>query len=106
MRELKDEREAEALFEASEAVLLKHGAHCSISAGAREEIAAFQEAHPQTEVFAVEVTARRDLSDQLATRLGVRHESPQVFVLRRGAVTWQATHHDITAEALAQHTGG
>ncbi|MEJ7809570.1 MAG: bacillithiol system redox-active protein YtxJ [Gemmatimonadaceae bacterium] len=106
MHELKDERGADALFEASEAVLLKHGAHCIISAGAREEIAAFEEAHPRTEVFAVEVTGQRDLSDQLATRLGVRHQSPQVFVLRRGAVTWHATHHDITAEALEEHTGG
>ena len=106
MRDLKDEREADALFDAHEAVLLKHGAHCVISAAARAEVAAFQQARPGAEVFAVEVTGRRELSEWLAQRLGVPHQSPQALVLRRGAVAWHAAHHEITADALAAQTRG
>ena len=101
MRDLTDRRGVDALFEEPEAVLLKHGAHCPISAGARHELAAFEAQRPQVPVFAVEVTTRRELSDYLAERLGVLHESPQAFIVRRGEVAWHAAHYDITARALA-----
>jgi bacillithiol system protein YtxJ len=83
------------------AVLLKHGATCPISAAGREAVARFAEAHPEVPVYRVEVTANRALSDLVAERFGVAHESPQAFVLRGGRPAWRAEHFDITPEALA-----
>jgi bacillithiol system protein YtxJ len=42
------------------------------------------------------------VSQQIAARSGVEHESPQIIVFQRGAVVWNASHHDITAEALTR----
>ena len=40
---------------------------------------------------------------------GVRHESPQVLLLREGRAAWHASHRGITGErvraALAEHAG-
>jgi bacillithiol system protein YtxJ len=86
------------------AILLKHGATCPISSRARDEVAAFAEAHPDVPIFELEVTGNRELSAQVASQLGVTHQSPQVFVLRDGKVTWHAEHYDITARSLASQT--
>jgi bacillithiol system protein YtxJ len=42
------------------------------------------------------------MSQQIAARSGIEHESPQIIVFRRGVVVWSASHDDITAEALAR----
>ncbi|MDF1504411.1 bacillithiol system redox-active protein YtxJ [Roseisolibacter sp. H3M3-2] len=100
MRDLTTEAEADAPFREATCVLLKHGAHCPISRAARAELEAFAERHPDVPVYRVEVTEHRALSDALAARLGVEHQSPQAFVLRDGAPAWHAAHFDITADGL------
>jgi bacillithiol system protein YtxJ len=52
------------------------------------------------EVALVEVQRARALSGEIESRLGVAHESPQVLVLRNGEVAWNASHFNITADAV------
>lgn len=100
MRDVNTMEELEAALAEREVVLLKHGASCPISRAARRELAEFCSANPQAQVCSVEVTGRRALSDEIARRLGIRHASPQLFLLRDGAVAWQATHFEISAREL------
>lgn len=62
---------------------------------------AFALAHPAVPIYLLDVVTRRVLSGQLAARLAVRHESPQVILLRPGAICWTGSHHQITAAQLA-----
>lgn len=106
MQELTNEHDLDALLRAPDhVVLLKHGAHCPISAGARESLGEFCRDHPDVPVYGVEVTGRRELSDLVAERLGVPHQSPQLLVLRGGRPVWRAEHFAITPEAIAAHVG-
>jgi bacillithiol system protein YtxJ len=82
-------------------VLFKHSLTCPISARAYNEMAEFPD-----EVALIEVQRARDLSSEVARRLGVAHESPQVIVLRNGEVIWSASHFDITAKAVAEAVHG
>jgi bacillithiol system protein YtxJ len=66
------------------------------------EVEAFLRRHPHVPAYLVDVRAHRPVSQQIAVRSGVEHESPQIIVLQRGAVVWNASHDDITAEALAR----
>jgi thioredoxin 1 len=103
MQDLMSPTDVDAALGAPDAVLLKHGAHCPISAAARDALAEFAAEHPEVPVYGVEVTGHRALSDGLAERLGVAHESPQVFVLRGGCPVWHAEHFAITPDAVAAH---
>jgi bacillithiol system protein YtxJ len=98
MRDLTSLDAADAAMQEPTAVLLKHGLHCPISGAAREELADFAARHPEVPVYGVEVTGNRALSEELAKRLGVPHQSPQAFVLRGGRPVWYAEHFDITAQ--------
>lgn len=106
MHDLTTPTELDAALDAPEAVLLKHGARCPISAAARDALTEFAAEHPDVPVYGVEVTGHRALSDQVAERLGVAHESPQAFVLRDGRPVWHAEHFAITPDAVAAHLGG
>jgi bacillithiol system protein YtxJ len=105
MQDVRSAEDLEAALATPGAVLLKHGAACGISAAARAALAAFSAEHPDVRVYGVEVTGHRALSDLVAERLAVPHESPQVFVLRGGRPVWHAAHYDITPEAVAAHVG-
>jgi bacillithiol system protein YtxJ len=76
-------------------VIFKHSNTCPISSGAYNEIE-----EVTIPVSLVVVQQARDLSSEIATRTGVRHESPQVLMLRNGAVVYSASHWNITAKGL------
>jgi bacillithiol system protein YtxJ len=76
-------------------VLLKHSATCSISTDVYQAVAAFA-----GDIAVVVVQTARPLSNEIAARTGVRHESPQAIVLRRGRAVWHKSHYDITADGL------
>jgi len=78
-------------------VIFKHSNACPISAMAYQRM---QEAATGAALLVVQRS--RELSRQVEARTGVRHESPQVLVLRRGQPVWTASHFDITAEAVEQ----
>ena len=69
----------------------------------RGEVETFLRQQPNLTAFTVDVRAQRPLSQQIAARSGVEHESPQIIVLRRGVPIWSVSHYDITAEALVRH---
>jgi bacillithiol system protein YtxJ len=80
----------------SEPVLIfKHSTACPISAAAYGQMRQLGR-----EVPIVVVQQSREVSREVETRTGVRHESPQALVIRDGQVVWSATHFDVTADAV------
>jgi bacillithiol system protein YtxJ len=78
-------------------VVFKHSNSCPISAAAYREMQQLED-----EVVLVEVQKARQLSRDLADRTGIRHESPQVIVLRNGKAVWNASHYRVNAREVAK----
>ena len=78
-------------------VIFKHSLTCPISAAAYDQMSRYA-----GEVALIEVQVARQLSNEVENRLGVPHESPQVIVLNKGQVAWNASHFKITAEAVTE----
>lgn len=85
-------------------LLLKHSTACGISARAHAEFCSLAERWAGREdgpAFAlVRVIEERPLSQLLAARLGVPHQSPQAIVIRQGRAVWHDSHYGVTAAAL------
>jgi bacillithiol system protein YtxJ len=76
-------------------ILFKHSLTCPISS------AAYQEMERLThEVSLIVMQRSRDTSAEIERRTGIRHESPQVIIVRNGAAVWNASHWSITAKAV------
>lgn len=85
------------------AVLFKHSTRCPISARANEEMSRVaEEFEPQgTAMGQILVVEHRDVSLACADKLGIKHESPQVIVMKQGDVVWHDSHHAITFDNLS-----
>ena len=82
-------------------VLFKHDFACPISANAYRELAALP-----GEVPLIDVERQQELADEVASRTGIEHESPQVIVLRDGRPVYAASLWGITGEEVARAAGG
>lgn len=92
----------QAALEASEqhpVLLFKHSTRCPISAAAYAQVNAFEEQQPEP-VYLVKVIEDRPVSNEIAELLSIRHESPQALVVHHHKVVWNASHYDITSQAL------
>ena len=78
-------------------IVFKHSNACSISARAYREMEKVE-----AEVNLLVVQSAREVSRELANLTGVRHETPQVIVLRDGKAVWNASHFDVQAGAVAE----
>ena len=101
MQRIMNDQDLEALFSADLALLYKHSPTCSICVAALDEVETYLQTHPGVIAYLVDVLAERPLSQQIAARSGVQHESPQIIVLRRGVPIWNASHYGITTDALS-----
>ena len=54
----------------------------------------------------VDVVAEPELSQLVAERVGVRHQSPQLLYLEEGVVRWHVSHGSITADAVRRRLSG
>ena len=105
MRTLREVEEFDRLRAEALVIIFKHSAMCGISALADREALAFLSNHPEHEIYKVDVTASRPLSDHIEATTGIRHESPQLLVLRLGDVVWHGSHSRVTADAIAASLG-
>lgn len=82
--------------------LLKHSLICQLSDYGKREFEAFASSIGEAGIFAIiEVQNARDLSDEVARRLGIRHDTPQVLLVVDGEAKWHASHWEISVSALA-----
>ncbi|MDB4884728.1 MAG: ytxJ [Gemmatimonadetes bacterium] len=105
MEPITDQAGFERVVALPAALLLKHGAHCPISANARQEVTSFASSYPDIPVYSLEVTEYRALSKDVAFTLEVHHESPQLFLLENGKARWHTEHYDISEHDIRKRLG-
>ncbi len=81
----------------------KHSTVCPVSARAADHYHDFADgdaSSPPPLFTQVLVIENRDLSNEIESRLSVRHESPQLLLLRDGKVAWHASHFSISTDNI------
>jgi bacillithiol system protein YtxJ len=83
-------------------VLFKHSYSCGISAEALDELVDHLKSDRARDARYAMVTVQthREVSNAVAARLGIRHETPQALIVRGGRVIWSASHFRVTAKAV------
>ncbi len=95
---LKNEEQLNMLKEISHQkiqMIFKHSTQCSISAAAYQEMEKVD-----TTAWYLDIFQHRPISNQIAEDFGVKHESPQVLLVKNGAVVYHESHRKITQETI------
>ncbi|WP_047153020.1 bacillithiol system redox-active protein YtxJ [Aneurinibacillus tyrosinisolvens] len=90
----------EFLQQNPEAILLKHSNTCPISADAYNQFMKYTKDEETKPWALVIVQNARPVSNEIAERFGIKHESPQVLYVKNGQVEWHASHWNITQDNL------
>lgn len=82
--------------------IFKHSTTCPISAGAYRRVQDYLRMAGESapEFCLIRVLESRPVSNAIAERLGVAHQSPQLLLVRGGRCVWHTSHYDITAESI------
>ena len=90
--------ELEALERASEekpVMIFKHSTRCGISAMALNRFERAYEKEANFDPYYLDLIANRELSNEIANRYGVIHESPQALLIVEGKVVHDSSHNGI-----------
>lgn len=85
-------------------VLFKHSRTCPISTMASAAVAQLT-GGDDPDVYRIVVQTARALSNEVAVRFGIRHESPQVLIVREGVVIGHASHMAVSARMVRETVG-
>lgn len=84
-------------------LIFKHSTRCGISSMVKRS---FERQIPQPPegltYYFLDLIRYRELSNAIAEKYGIRHESPQILLIRDGAVVAHASHHSINAIDLRE----
>ena len=75
-------------------LLYKHSTRCSISSAALSRIE--RKWHDKVpEAWFLDLITHRDISDAIATRYGIQHESPQLLLISKGVCIKHQSHMEV-----------
>ena len=87
-------------------LILKHSTICPISARGKREIENFLAENGSVEAYLVVVQQQRSVSKELAGKLGVKHESPQVLLVKDGKAERVWNHRSIKQKGIEKAVAG
>lgn len=73
-------------------ILFKHSVTCPISFDVYNEVSSVGK-----DIYLVIVQSARAISNLIAEKTNIRHESPQAIILKNGVPVYHASHYDISS---------
>lgn len=82
-------------------IILKHSTSCSISSMAKMRLEdRWSSVKTEVEFHYLDLLANRNISSYIAEHFEVNHESPQLILISKGEVIYDASHFDISIQEL------
>jgi bacillithiol system protein YtxJ len=94
--------EVTAISNEKPVVIFKHSTRCSISRMALKQFERDYDLNEVVDAYFLDLIAHRDISNEIASRFNVYHESPQLILIRNGKAVYDVSHSDIDAVALKE----
>lgn len=80
--------------------IFKHSTRCSVSRMALKQFENEFDSSDKVTPYFLDLIAYRDVSNEIANRFGVQHQSPQLILIKEGKAIYNASHSDIDANVL------
>ena len=84
-------------------LIFKHSTTCNISAMVLNRLERnwdVQDMEPHVDAYFLDLKTYRQVSNEIAERFDVEHESPQVLIIRHGESVFDRSHAEITYQEI------
>jgi bacillithiol system protein YtxJ len=79
-------------------IIFKHSTRCSISRMALKQFEReYNIEEGKAKPYFLDLLEHRDISNEIASRFTVQHQSPQLIIVKNGKAVYNASHQDIDA---------
>ncbi len=95
----------DAIIEASKnnpQVIFKHSTTCSISQMAKGRLDRFDNSETKIDFHYLDLLTYRPISNFIAEKFSVHHESPQVLLIKNGECTYDESHMGIRVDDILE----
>ena len=84
-------------------IIYKHSTRCAVSAQAYRRLKIINaEIIEAADIYYLDVIASRPVSNAVAERFRIQHESPQLLLIKNGQVVWEESHYGIQGDAVLE----
>ena len=85
-------------------IIFKHSTTCGISASAKFRLERdWSMIERQLEFYYLDLLKFRGISNVIAERYEVRHESPQILVIKEGRILHHSSHYQVSIPSLKEY---
>ena len=91
-----------AFSEQKPALIFKHSTRCSISRFALKQFENEYALEDRVDAYFLDLLEYRDISNEIASRFKVIHQSPQLLLIKNGQSVYDASHSEIDAADLVE----
>ncbi len=81
-------------------VIYKHSTTCGVSAMAKMRLERNWDLDEDLDVYYLDLLSHRDVSNKVAETFQVRHESPQILLVKDGTVIFHTSHLGVSVDAI------
>lgn len=82
-------------------LIFKHSTRCSISSMVKDRLERqWKSQLDEFPIYYLDLIKFRSISNQLADKFGVIHESPQLLIIQNGECIFNCSHSDISVSAI------
>jgi bacillithiol system protein YtxJ len=101
---LNEENQLDEIVSFSDSIpvfIFKHSTTCGISAQAKENLEiASKNTDKKYLFYYLDLLNFRPISNEIASKFGVHHQSPQLILLQNGKVVFTTSHHKIRTNSI------
>lgn len=84
-------------------VIFKHSTRCIISKMALRGFESDYNFGDDFLCYYLDLIVNRDISNEIANRFGIEHQSPQILIIKNGVVVYNESHEGIDANVLKSY---
>ena len=84
-------------------LLFKHSTRCGVSRMTLKQFENEYDLEDQVTPYFLDLLEYRSISNAIAERFGVQHQSPQLLLIRNGKSVYDASHSEIYVDALRRY---
>ena len=83
-------------------VIFKHSTRCSVSRMVLKQFENEFDLDDEVDAYFLDLLEHRAISNEIASRFGVYHQSPQLLLIKDGKSVYDASHSEIDASVIEQ----